>query len=264
MKNIRILVNRFYSDFLMPSRFGEYEQIIEKALESSYEHITITEFYSKLKTGNLGNKKYFLHRHDIDTDVETAKQFFRIEKKYNVKTTYYFRLKTLDFNFMKEISDFGSEVGYHFEEVADFCKRNKIHTKKRVYENIESISKNFIDNFKSIEERLGRKITSVASHGDFVNRTLQIKNNIITMNSEVREKTGIICEAYDEILINSFDAYISDKPYPVFYYSENIFDAIGKNNVICMLSHPRHWKSNIKVNLRENIERVWQYLFWNI
>ncbi len=44
----------------------------------------------------------------------TAKKFFEIENKYNVKASYYFRLSTLDYKFMKEIHEYGSEASYHF------------------------------------------------------------------------------------------------------------------------------------------------------
>ena len=91
MGKLTVIKNRIYSDYLMPSRLEEYENIIKKLNEESYIHITFRE-YRKLLNNKKLEGKYFINRHDIDTDIATAKEFFKIEKKYNVKASYYFRL----------------------------------------------------------------------------------------------------------------------------------------------------------------------------
>jgi hypothetical protein len=246
----------------MPSRFNEYKKILSDALKSNYSIISIIEYYKKLENDELKGRKFLILRHDIDTDINTAKRFFEIEKKYNVTASYYFRLSTLDFSFMKEIIKSGSEVGYHFEEIADYCKQHKIHNIDIINRDLDKIKELFIKNFISIEEKLESKIYTIASHGDFINRKLNIKNNVLTDDFLLREKCKIECEAYDKNLFNSFDIYISDKPYPIHYYPMKVSDALGKYNVICMLSHPRQWKANCFINLKENFIRVIQELFW--
>jgi hypothetical protein len=251
-----------YNDFLMPSRVEEYERIIQQALKSGYEHITIKDYYKKLIENKLDSSMYFIHRHDIDTDVSTARKFFEIEKKYNIKATYYFRLSTIDIDFMKELNDYGSEVGYHFEEIATYCKKKHIKSKEEVFKELLKIKKVFIKNFKELEAKLGFKIETIASHGDFVNRKLGIINNEIVKDKNVRKEINIICESYDEKLIKSFDIYISDAQYPVFYTPINIFEVIGKYNKICFLTHPRQWRSDIIINLFDNFKRIWEGLMW--
>ena len=256
MGKIKTIQNRIVSDYLMFSRLNEYENIIKKSIEYGYTHITLANYYSLLASGKLKNQKYFIHRHDIDTDLRTTRKMFAIEKKHNIKTSYYFRLSTIDKKLMTEINTFGSEASYHFEEIATFCKQNSIHSKKEALKHIEAIKILFTQNFNRLEKQLGYKFESVASHGDFVNRKLNLKNNEITNDYELRKLLGINCEAYDKTLHNSFDAYISDKPYPVFYSPVNIFETIGKHKVICMLTHPRHWETNLWVNSFDNIKRV--------
>jgi len=262
MGKLKVIYNRIYNDFLMPSRLKEYEKIIKKSIESGYEHITFKDYYKKLVNNQLDNKRYFLNRHDIDTDLRTAKKFFEIEKKYGVKATYYFRLSTLDFKFMKEINSYGSEVGYHFEEIAQYCKDNHIKSATEAMLNIDKIKEIFIKNIQNLEKNLGFKIETVASHGDFVNRKLGIINNEITNDKELRKKVGILIESYDKKLMDSFDIYISDKQYPIFYTPINIFDAIGKYNIICMLTHPRQWEVNVFVNISDNLKRIWEGIKW--
>jgi len=252
---IKTIYNRIYADYLMPSRLKEYENIIVKSLEKNYIHITLSDYYIKLKNGQLEDKRYFIHRHDIDTDLRTTRKMFEIEKKYNVKTTSYFRLSTIDISLMREMNDYGSEASYHFEEIATYCKRHKIKSKEQALSKLDEMTKEFVSNFKSLETKLGYKLKTVASHGDFVNRKLALINNEITNNKVLRKEIDLDCESYDKDLKNSFGAYISDKPYPIYYSPENIFDIIGKHQVICMLTHPRQWETNFWVNTKDNIIR---------
>jgi hypothetical protein len=256
MGKLKALYNRIYADYLMPSRLNEYEKIITSSISLGYTHITLRDYYTALDNNQLTKKKkYFIHRHDIDTDIRTTKKMFEIEKKHNIQTTYYFRLSTITPNLMHEIEQFGSEASYHFEEIASYCKRNKLTSRKKALDEIEKIKNEFSHNFKKLESDLGYKFETVDSHGDFFNRKLNLINNEITNDYNLRQSLGINCEAYDSNLHDSFDAYISDKPYPKYYSPENIFDVIGKADVICMLTHPRQWETNFWVNTKDNILR---------
>ena len=113
-----------------------------------------------------------------------------------------------------------------------------------------------------IEKKIGVKLHIVCSHGDFVNRKLNIINHEITKDKLLREELGLICETYDKDIMNSFNIYVSDAPYPIFYTPNSIFDYIGKKNLICMLSHPRQWRTNIVINTLDNIKRVWEGFRW--
>lgn len=256
MSKIRGLYNRVYADYLMRSRLKEYEKIITLSLAKGYTHITLKDYHNKLINNQLTEKRYFIHRHDIDTDIRTTKKMFAIEQKHNVKTSYYFRLSTITPKLMKEIEAYGSEASYHFEEIATYCKKHNIKTKSVALSKIEEIKNKFIANFKQLESDLGYKFETVASHGDFVNRKLQLINNEVTNDIELRSQLGIKCEAYDSVLHDSFDAYISDKIYPIYYKPTSIFNVIGKADIICMLTHPRQWETNFWVNSKDNILRL--------
>lgn len=263
MGKLATIKNRIHADYFMPSRLNEYERVIKELCENGYEYITIKDYKKLIDSNNkIENKKYFINRHDIDTDVKTARAFFKIEQKYNIQATYYFRLSTLNFSLMKEIEEYGSEVSYHFEEIAQYCKDNHLKTKQDALDKMDDIKLLFSRNFKTIEDKLGIKIETVCSHGDFVNRKLQIVNNEITNDIALREELGIICEAYDKDIMDSCDIYVSDRPYPLFYYPKSIFEYIGKKNTIYMLSHPRQWKSNVFVNTFDNIKRIYEGLKW--
>jgi hypothetical protein len=164
---------------------------------------------------------------------------------------------------MKEIEQYGSEASYHFEELATYAKKNNIKSKDEILNHLDKIKDEFKQNFKDIEVKMqGVRLNTVCSHGDFANRKLGIVNNIIIKDTKLREELGIECETYDKDIMKSFDIYVSDKPYPVFYTPNSIFEYIGKENIICMLSHPRQWHPSLLCNIKENIKRLYEGLVW--
>jgi len=216
-----------------------------------------------LRRGQSLGEKIILHRHDIDSDIRTTRKLFEIEKKYNIKSSYYFRISTLDFDLMREIEAFGSEASYHYEEIATFAKRNHIKNPAEIQKRLPAIRDEFLVNFKRVEERLGKKMTTVASHGDFANRRLKLSNTAILNDQELRERCGIECESYDPALLGSFDVYMADhRPPPQYRYPHSLFDAIGRYNKICFLTHPGNWETNWIENTKNNFFRVYEGLKW--
>lgn len=255
------LIQRFYGDFLMPSRLNEYRNILKNSIDLGYRFITFENFAKLINNYGFDEQsKYFILRHDIDLDIVTTRLIFEIERELKIQSSYYFRLSTLDINLMKEINRFGSEASYHYEEIAAYSKRFHIKDIKLIQENMNNIRQIFINNFYEIEKKLGYKLITVAAHGDFVNRYLGILNYEL-LNNEIRNELGIIADAYDPIIIRHQYARISDLPYPDFYTPYPLKDALNENlNPIYLLIHPNHWRVNIKENLKENIHRIYEGL----
>ena len=256
------LTDRIYGDYFMRSRLAEYESIIKMSLEHGYKHVTLVEFVNLCKENKIGGRKYFIHRHDIDSDIETARAFFQIEQKYNINSSFYFRLRTLDYGLMSDIHNSGSEASYHFEEIATFCKKNHIKKRELATESLFRIRSEFKEQFLQIENKLGFKLKTVAAHGDFANRKLKMYNQEILECSALRSELGIEAEAYDEVVMSNIDIYVSDKPPPMYYFPKNVKCYIGSKNIICMLSHPKQWVVNWKDNTVDNIIRVYESLRW--
>lgn len=258
------IINKIYSEYLMPSRLGMYDNFLLQALNSGYLQTSVRTYFQSMRDSEYCNKKIIVHRHDIDSDVRTARKLFEIEKKYNIKSSYYFRKATLDYKFMREIEEYGSEASYHYEEIATFAKKNHIKDPIEIRKHLPEIRNNFLVNFTSIEEQLGRKIITVASHGDFANRRLKLINHEILDDQKLRECCGIECESYDLTLLNNFDIYISDRPHPQYYYPMSPFDAIGRHNKICLLTHPVQWETNWIESTKSNLIRLYEELNWQL
>jgi hypothetical protein len=259
------LLNRVYSDYLMPSRLGQYEALLLQAKESGFAQLSVRAFFQSLTAcgdGGQGPAKAIVHRHDIDSDTRTAGKMFALEARHGVHASYYFRLSTLDFGLMREIEAYGSEASYHYEEVADFAKRMHIKNANEVRRRFPEIRELFLGNFERIANRLAARMKTVASHGDFVNRRLQVINHEILRDRAFRVRCGIECESYDPELLRNFDLYISDRPYPRYYHPVSPFDALGKVKRICFLTHPVQWETNWSETTKCNLRRLYEELTW--
>lgn len=255
------LLHRLYSDYAMPSRLTVYEQFVMAAHNAGYTQTSVRGFVNA-QHGQSRDDKVIIQRHDIDTDLRTTRKLFELEKRYGVKSSYYFRLSTLDYRLMAEIEEYGSEASYHYEELATFAKRNKIRNAQQVRERLPEIRGEFVANFTRIERRFGRKLTTVASHGDFANRRLNLRNTEILNDERLRRICGIACEAYDPSLMQKVDVYISDRPHPQYFHPMPPVDALGRYNRIYLLTHPRQLETNWRENTKENLSRYCQDLVW--
>lgn len=257
---MKIIFNRLYADYLMPSRLGEYEAILRQAHDLGYEQLAVRDFFrSRDRTPPA---RVLVHRHDIDSDLRTARKLFALESRHGVRATYYFRLCTLDIGFMREIEAAGSEASYHYEEVATFAKQWRIRRPDALRARFPEIRQQFVRNFDSIAERLGCPLATVASHGDFANRRLNVINHELLRDTALRQQCGIECEAYDDALLRHIDMYISDRKHPVYYRPASPFDALGRDRAILFLTHPVQWETNWIDNTRCNARRIIEELAW--
>lgn len=257
------LVSRLYSDYFMPSRLPAHEQFIDVARELGYTQTSVRDFFSAISSGSVHDgSRVVVHRHDIDTDLRTARKLFELEKKYKIKSSYYFRLSTLDFTLMREIEEYGSEASYHYEELATFAKKNRIRDAAGVQACMPEIRDAFLRNFHAIERQLGTKMTTVASHGDFANRRLKLNNTELLKDQQLRDSCGIRCEAYDQALLQRFDFYVADRPHPVYYHPSPPKDALGTYQRICFLTHPRQFETNCIENTKDNLLRFYEGARW--
>jgi hypothetical protein len=246
----------------MPSRLCMHERLIRAAQDAGFIQTSVRDFFDHARTGQSAASKFIVHRHDIDTDLRTTRKLFEIEKKHGIRASYYFRLSTLDIDLMREIEEYGSEASYHYEEVASFAKKNKIKDPTLVRERLPEIRNAFRKNFLWLEQQLGRKLRTVAGHGDFANRRLKVNNTEILADQQLREECGIECEAYDRALLDHIDMYIADRPPPQYYWPTSPLNVIGVHRSICLVTHPRQVETNWKENTKDNLFRFYEAVTW--
>jgi hypothetical protein len=71
-----------------------YERCIFESIKKGYTFSTIRDFYN-----SQNPEKIIIKRHDVDTQIDVALKMSEIENKYDVKSTYFFRLHSKGYNF---------------------------------------------------------------------------------------------------------------------------------------------------------------------
>lgn len=250
--------HRFYADFLLPSRLAEYEQLLKQALQFGYETIPVSRFWELALRGEAVRKtRLLILRHDIDTGAKTARTLWQAERRLGITGSYYFRLSTIDIELMKAIAAQGGEASYHYEELARWCKQKGLASIDEVQAQMPHIRSVFSRNLRELRARTGLPMTVVASHGDFINRKLGIRNTAILDDPELRQELGIQLEVYDKEFLDTVTARFSDAAYPQYWRPASPVEAIRAGSpVVYLLIHPRQWQAERLVNAADDINRA--------
>lgn len=256
--SLRSMRYRVYSDYFMPCRMNEYKDLVEKFVCQGYETHSIISFWRLLVSGaDVTKGKYLLLRHDVDINPAAAEEMWRIEQDLGAKSSFYFRLSTMDLELMKRIEDSGSEASYHYEEIATIIKQRRLRTKDDVLKCMPEIQRLFWQNYTCLKHKSGLPMASVASHGDFTNRILSIPNWYLLQSSDLRKKLRIEVETYDRELMKYVIIRYSDALYPNLRKPNNPEDAIGQGaSVVYILTHPGRWKRSVALRIRHDVTRL--------
>lgn len=245
-KKIRIDIGKkFYNEIIdYNDRLDYYDLYIKYAKQKGYVVTSYIDYLTKYKNTN---QKVLILRHDIDDVSKATKDMFDIERKNDVKATYYFRWVTFDTSLIKEISEAGFEVGLHYETLGNYSNATgKVYISDKDYEFCRGLLKEEIKKFKKLT---GVDIKTISSHGNPRNRMIGIPNNVLLKGQNYKD-FGIVSETYDaDILKNYINCYICDSDINNkfgYSYNSNPLNAIMNNKkVIEFLSHPSHWDYDV-------------------
>ena len=237
-----------FKRYLKNNRIKEYEKIIKEAINSNYEIISLRDYIEQKYDKD---KKLLILRHDVDHLSDGTKMMFEVEKRYGVKSSFYFRNSTYEPKLMKDIEEYGSEASLHFEPIADFIKANpQIESKEDLYktdfeERCLKILKANLERFRLL---LDIPCITIASHGEFENILVDTPNNYLTEDIKSYKYLDIKLEAYNIDMLMRVTCYISDVPIEInngFLYGTTPIEAIKNGEEFIMfLSHPNHWHYN--------------------
>ncbi len=251
---------RIYAELLMPPRLDQYGDLIAAAAAHGYQMHSLRSFWQIVERGAVdAHARYLISRHDVDADVGAAGLMWKAEQSLGAHASYYFRLGTVDVSLMRAIEQSGSEASYHYEELATLVKKRRIKDREHVYAAMPEIRRRFKENLCSLRERTGLPMVTVASHGDFANRKLNIPNWEILRSQALRWELGIGLEAYDEAIMRYVTSRHCDCAHRRLWLGENPIAAIRRGEpVIYLLTHPGHWRSNPRECLPHDLRRLWE------
>jgi hypothetical protein len=244
----------------MRSRLDEYAHLLEAVLEAGYEVVGIERFWRD-ETQSLVDAPgpRLVLRHDVDTDPATAAAMWRIERDLGIAGSWFFRLSTRDDMLMSAIAAAGGEVGYHYEELATIAKARRLRTRDEALAALPAAREQFRANLEAMRDGTGLPMRVAASHGDFVNRLLEVPNWEMLQDPAFRREVGIDLEGYDDELLGRMPFRTSDTAPPKRWRDEDPTLLVSRNlPVVYVLVHPRHWRVARRVNAMDDIHRAWE------
>lgn len=110
--------------------------MIKSLSELDIPFLTFSEYLQN------NNARFIMLRHDVEQRYENALEFAKIQYKYNVRGTYFFRIlkNHFDADIVKQIAGLGHEVGYHYDDLAK-CKGDFQKAIKRFEKHLELLRK---------------------------------------------------------------------------------------------------------------------------
>jgi hypothetical protein len=255
------LKKRIFRDFIMPSRVNEYDAMLEYAKEHGYEFHTLRSFI-QLPTIEPG-KKYMVLRRDVDTASNRIQWgLLKAEIKNGARCSSYFRRNTINKNLMKSIEENGGEAAYHYEEIATWCYKHRERRKDEVLKHLDEFREMFVVNVEKMRKECEVPALTVSSHGEYVNRKLDIDNRIIADETTLK-KCNILMDAYDTNYVSKCTVRIHDHDRDNFI--EDVKEAVKNGEpVIEILTHPRQWGAAIIPNLLDDINRFFKQLYMGL
>jgi hypothetical protein len=198
------------------------------------------------------NSPIIIMRHDIDREPKRALDVAKVEHKYEIHATYYFRAQRRTYipSIINKVASYGHEIGFHYETI-DKCKGNM--------EQAEELFKKELANFKN-----RYNIKTVCAHGN----PLTKNDNKDIWKSQKLEDFGLLGEAFLALDYSKF-AYFSDsgrtwlnnkaQKMPGKDSVKTAFSQLQPKNTddvikiikegtlpnICILSHPERWSKGI-------------------
>jgi hypothetical protein len=246
----------FYQNYFMPNRLDEYRAVLQSIITSEYEFRTMFEFAGAIKSGVPQTSPVCVWRIDVDSDPRAAGRMFAVERELGIRTTYYFRLETMDVPLIRDIAAHGSEVGYHFEEVATVAKRLGLRNESELSAHRTEIRDEFARNLIRFRDVTGVFPKTIASHGDFLNRKLGISSYWL-LDQELMDEFEIFAAVSDHWLMPRLRNYVIDRPPPARWYPRSLENAMkDRPAILPVIVHPRQWVPNPWLYTRLDLARV--------
>lgn len=246
----------------MPDGLGRYRWLLRTALDAGYHTTSIENHWRRIRADAEAGQSpgpYLVLRHDVDTDPDTARAMWEIELDLNVEASYFFRLSTLEPQLMSAIASGGSSASYHYEELATIAKRLGLRSRDALLRHMPQAREEFASNLDRIRRLTGLPLDVVASHGDFTNRATGVSNTEILADDAFRREVGIELEAYDERFMSEVSSRHADDLGPAYWRPSDPAAAVARGErVIYLLLHPRNWRTNLSVNARDDVRRLWE------
>ena len=248
---------KFNTDISRDFTLDKYRDICGAILTSGYLSTTVEDHLTK----GTESDKFVILRHDVDKMPQNALDMANVENELGIQSTYYFRTteKVFKPNIIKQISNLGHEIGYHYETLV---KANG-NAKQAI-----DIFEKELSTFREICE-----IKTICMHGNSFSKW---DNRDLWKSYNFRDY-GIIGEAYLSINFEKI-LYLSDSGGSWDNSKIRIKDTVSSKSLkyskkikrtddiitlfedksverVCLLAHPDRWNNSIDLWIYEHISK---------
>ena len=137
------------------------------------------------------------------------------------------------------------------------AKRRRLRDREAALAAVPEAQESFARHLARLRERTGLPLRVVASHGDFVNRSLGVVNHELLSDPDFRRAVGVELETYDEAFMRHVTSRHADSWPPGSWIPSDPLRAICRGDrVVYLLVHPRHWHADRLANGADDVRRL--------
>ena len=236
-------------------RIHVFENLLIELISKDYKVFNYFEY-----TKSNYNGKVCILRHDVDRISKYILEIASLERDKQLSATYYFPSKIVKRNsvLIKEISDMGHEVGYHYNELS-LSRGHPQKATQLLHENIKLLREIASVNTICMD---GRPLNlwdnrDLWKHIDYKN--LGISGEIyLDLNYNEFAYYSDTGRKWDNENINVRDKVITDQKWPVYNTTFDMLLALQDNTFpekVVLNIHPEHWTDN---NFDWTKKLIWQ------
>ena len=253
-----------------------YKTLIKSLIARNYQFLTVEEYFTR-PLAQSQSRPIIIMRHDIDRKPQNALRMAKLEYDMGVQATYYFRTisKTYIPEIIKQITELGQEIGYHYENLSEVSKKEKVKSKKELF---DLAIKNFEINLEKLRKYY--PVKTICMHGSPLSKW----DNRDIWNKYNYRELGIEFEPYFDINYNEFyyitdtgrrwdgeemsirDKVKSEIQWPQYHSTNEIINALKESTFptcVLMTIHPQRWTDNpiscTQELVSQNIKNVIKY-----
>jgi hypothetical protein len=221
------------------ARWSEYRRLLEAALETGYRVLGVEEWVAG--SHGEGSAPLLALRHDVDQHPRSALEMARIERRLEIRSSWYFRWRTADPRAVATLREDGCAVGLHYETLS----RLALERGAREASEIAALAPAARAGLRAEVEafaRLHGPIRSVCPHGD---SRLPLARNAELLRGRDASELGVEFDVNEAMRGRGLAGWLTDRTSAEGRWAGSdpldLF-AARRSPLLCVI-HPNNWAS---------------------
>jgi len=227
---------------LARDRFRDYEGLLRAALSHEYRVVSLEDFLFD-PAARMGERILIL-RHDVDQHPASALVAARIERRLELRSTWYVRWRTADPAVIEALRAAGGSVGFHYETLTRRVLDGGFDRRAGLDALLEDTRRELRTEIATFQELFG-PLRSVCAHGD---TRVPWASNLWLLEGEDVARYGVRDDANLGMRRYDLGAWLTDRSADDGAWSDGLDPLAllrqGVSPIQC-LTHPNNWISGV-------------------